>query len=254
VVDLMGVRFREFTERACVEHILQSLAEGVGGWVVTPNLHILHECWRQPEAHALVHAANVVVADGMPLIWASRLQGTPLPERVSGSNLIWSVSEAAARKGQGVFLLGGSHGTADAAAQALRSRFPGLRIVGTLCPEFGFESDPEQIAEIASAVRRASPEVIFVALSFPKGERLIQQIRDVAPTAWWIGVGISFSFVSGDVKRAPLFVQRIGLEWLFRLSQEPRRLARRYLVDGIPFAILLLARSAWRGAFSRRAS
>jgi N-acetylglucosaminyldiphosphoundecaprenol N-acetyl-beta-D-mannosaminyltransferase len=247
VVNLMGVHFRELTERGCVEHVVRTAAAGAGGWVVTPNLHILRECWLDPDVRALVARADVVVADGMPLIWASRLQGSPLPERVSGSNLIWSISGAAAGAGLRVFLLGGQLGAADAAAQALRERFASLQIVGTLCPPFGFEKDAAGIAAMGARVREARPHIVFVALSFPKGEHLIEQIRDCAPTAWWIGVGISFSFVAGEVKRAPLLVQKIGLEWLYRLSQEPRRLARRYLLQGLPFAALLLARAAWRG-------
>jgi N-acetylglucosaminyldiphosphoundecaprenol N-acetyl-beta-D-mannosaminyltransferase len=247
VVDLMGVRFQEFTERGCVEHVIRSAASGTGGWIVTPNLHILRECRRHGDVRDLVGRADVVVADGMPLIWASRLQRTPLPERVSGSNLIWSVSEAAARANLRVFFLGGQPGSADNAAQRLREASPALQIVGTLCPPFGFEKDTVAIEAMAREVREARPDIVFVALSFPKGEHLVQRIRSAAPTAWWIGVGISFSFVAGDVKRAPRMIQRVGMEWLFRLSQEPGRHARRDLVEGIPFALSLLAHSAWRG-------
>jgi N-acetylglucosaminyldiphosphoundecaprenol N-acetyl-beta-D-mannosaminyltransferase len=183
----------------------------------------------------------------MPLIWASRLQGTPLPERVSGSHIIWSIPRAAAERGRSVFLLGGAPGAADACAQVLRSRFPALVITGTYCPPFGFENSDAEMAKIREAVAASPADIVFVALSFPKGERLIERIRAAAPRAWWIGVGISFSFVAGDVKKAPRWLQVAGLEWMHRLVQEPRRLARRYLVDGLPFAARLLTGSAWRG-------
>jgi N-acetylglucosaminyldiphosphoundecaprenol N-acetyl-beta-D-mannosaminyltransferase len=190
----------------------------------------------------------MLVADGMPLIWASRLQRTPLPERVCGSNLIWSLSEAAAGAGLSIYLLGGADDTAEQAGRILTSHFANLRIAGTYYPPYGFEKDPAELARMSEAIERAAPDIVFVALGFPKGERLIDHLRRHRPQAWWIGVGISFSFVCGHVSRAPKWMQRTGLEWLHRLLKEPRRLIKRYLIDDIPFAFRLL----WRSFGERR--
>jgi N-acetylglucosaminyldiphosphoundecaprenol N-acetyl-beta-D-mannosaminyltransferase len=180
----------------------------------------------------------------MPLIWASKLQGTPLPERVAGSNLISSLSAAAAERGRGIYLLGGATGTAEAAADVLSQRYPKLRVCGTCCPTIDFEDGADGVAAVTENLRQAKPDIVYVALGSPKQEVLIDRLRDQLPGAWWLGVGNSFSFLCGHVHRAPLGVQRAGFEWLHRLIQEPRRLGRRYLIDGCPFAVKLLVGAA----------
>ena len=131
------------------------------------------------------------------------------------------------------------------------ARFAGVRIAGIYYPDFGFESDEAQVQKLIAHLTAANPDIVYVALGSPKQEWLIGQLRGYLPRAWWLGIGISFSFLSGHVKRAPLWMQRAGLEWLHRLAQEPRRLARRYLVHGLPFAGSLFA-SALLTRFSGR--
>jgi N-acetylglucosaminyldiphosphoundecaprenol N-acetyl-beta-D-mannosaminyltransferase len=242
-VDIHGITFAAVGEREAVRHVADSASRGVGGWVVTPNLDIVRQCARDPAIARMVRSADLIVADGMPLVWASRLQRTPLPERVAGSNLVGLLSEEAARRGLSVFLLGGMPGTAEAAARVLQARHPGLRVAGTWCPPFGFEKDEAQMQAMHEAIRDSRPDIVFVGLGFPKQERLIERLRPAQPAAWWLGIGISFSFLAGEVSRAPGWMQRTGLEWVHRVAQEPRRLARRYLVDGLPFAVRLFARS-----------
>jgi N-acetylglucosaminyldiphosphoundecaprenol N-acetyl-beta-D-mannosaminyltransferase len=260
VVYLRGVPLSAISEPQCVAAMMQELDAGRGGWAITPNLEILRQAVADPAKMRLVRRAKILLADGMTLVWASRIQGTPLPQRVCGSNLIHSLSEAAATRGRSVFLLGGAGNTADRAAKALVDRYPQLKVAGTYTPPFGFENDPHEMQRIIHAVDTAQPDIVYVALGFPKAERLIEKIRCVQPRAWWIGVGISFSFLCGDVRRAPCWMQRIGLEWFHRLLQEPRRLSKRYLVHGIPFAFSLLLSSSYqriarqaRGASNRRA-
>lgn len=241
-VHLAGLDFHALTEADCVARIVAEAGAGRGGWVVTPNSDILRLCRRDRSLHALVRRAELTVADGMPLIWASRLQGTPLPERVCGSDLVWSVAEAAAAAQRSLFLLGGGReDTAERAAAILRERNPGLRIAGTHFPPFGFERDEAQLAAIERALADARPDIVYVALSVPKAERLIERLRERFPTTWWIGVGISLSFICGEVPRAPRWMQRGGLEWLHRMGQEPGRLAKRYLWHDLPFVARLLA-------------
>jgi len=253
-IDLLGVPFDVLRERELIAHVIGESRAGRGGWVVTPNLDILRQCAADPAIHTLVSRAEIVVADGTPLLLASWLQGTPLPERVRGSSLIHTLADAAAGAGLQVFFLGGNPGTAERCAERLQARWPGLLVAGTACPAFGFEADASEQARIQAEIVAARPDLVLVALSFPKGERLIQQLRHATPGAWWVGVGISFSYVAGEVQHAPAWLRRLGLEWLFRLAQEPRRLARRYLVLGVPFfARLLFAalRTRFREATSR---
>ena len=250
-VDVHGVKLHAVREAECINHLLSELSSGRGGVVVTPNLDHLRRCVRDLHFGALVAEADLVVADGMPLVWASKLQGTPLPERVAGSNLISTLSAAAAEAGRSVFLLGGAAGTAEGAARVLRERHPHIRIVGCYCPQLGFEKRPKQMAEISQLLADANPDIIFVALGSPKQEHLIAKLRPGLPAAWWLGVGVSFSFLTGDVQRAPPLMQKLGIEWLHRLMQEPRRLFKRYIVHGLPFAASLLGHSTYVG-LSRR--
>ncbi len=250
-VELEGMRLDALDENECVERVLDALAAGRGGWIVTPNLDHLRRLRGDASLRADYRRADLAVADGMPLVWACRLQNTPLPGRVSGSDLIWSLSRAAAKAGRSVFLLGGDPGTAEAAADVLRARFANLRVAGTSCPAPGFEHREAEFIALAAALVAARPDVIFVALGSPKQEAVIARLRSALPSAWWLGVGISFSFVSGDVTRAPIWIRKLGCEWIHRMVQEPRRLARRYLVDGIPFGAALMTRAAFRGVFSR---
>lgn len=251
---LLGIPIHALTERECIDVILSRLRLGKGGWVVTPNLDILRRCVRDQAFREMVLKADLVVPDGMPLIWASRLSRSRLPERVPGSGLISTLSEAAARDGRSVFLLGGAPGTADAAAEILTLRSGALRVVGTHCPEVGFEARPQEMDELAARLRQASPDIVFVGLGSPKQEKLILRMRPVLPRAWWLGIGVSFSFLCGHVRRAPMWMQQFGLEWMHRLAQEPARLGRRYIIDGIPFAAHLFARSAWEGLQGGRTS
>ncbi len=244
LVDLMGLTFHALTEHEVIERVVSGAAARHGGWVYTVNSESLRQAVTTPRVAELAAQADLRVADGTPLVWASRLQGTPLPERVAGSALILSLPAAAARAGLRLFLLGGNPGTAAATAALLRERHPGLGEIGTHCPPRGFEHDPERMREIEEALLNADPALVFVGLPGPKQEFLIEALRPVLPAAWFIGCGVSFSFVSGEVARAPVWLQRVGLEWLHRLGQEPRRLFRRYVLLGVPFVMRTLATSA----------
>jgi N-acetylglucosaminyldiphosphoundecaprenol N-acetyl-beta-D-mannosaminyltransferase len=245
------MRIGRMDESQCIDRILAGLAMGQGGWVITTNTDILRRYVHDPVFRTVADRASFCVADGMPLVWASRLQGLPLPARVAGSNLIGSLCAAAAPAGRRIYLLGGDPGTADATRQVLQQRCPGLVIVGTHCPAFGFEHHAHEITRLRHILQAAQPDIIFVALGSPKQELLIHQLRDCLPVSWWLGIGISFSFMAGRVKRAPPWMQRAGLEWLHRLLHEPRRLAKRYLVHDVPFALHMLSHSLLAGLRKR---
>lgn len=234
------------TEASAVRAIIGAAETSRGHWTITANLDHLRRYHCDPVQRGLIDDADLVVADGMPLIWASRLAGEPLPERISGSSMIWSICEAASARRQSVFLLGGDPGVAERAADVFRDSYPDLEITGTACPPLGFEDDEQELGRIQRQVTEAAPQIVFVALGFPKQDLLIRTLRRSLPRASFLGVGISLNYVTGDLSRPPSWICRLGLEWAFRLSQEPtRRLARRYLVDGLPFALRMMISAVW---------
>jgi N-acetylglucosaminyldiphosphoundecaprenol N-acetyl-beta-D-mannosaminyltransferase len=179
--------------------------------------------------------ANLALADGMPLLWAARLIGERLPEKVSGSDFVPTVLELAAQRGWRVYFLGGQPGVAALARDKLRESLPGLKVVGIDAPKIDANDLLEGSASILSRVRVARPDVVLVALGAPKQEIWIDLVRDDLRPAVMIAVGASLDFMAGTVPRAPRWVSKVGLEWLFRLSREPRRLWRRYLLHDPKF-------------------
>lgn len=224
--------------------------------VVTANLDHVRRFGRDARYRGVVEGSPLVVADGMPVLWAAWVSGAALPERVAGSSLLEPLCRRAGEAGLRVFLLGGEAGVAERCAGLLESRCPGLFVAGVFCPARGFESSEAGMGEVAARVGASGADIVCVALGSPKQEFVAEDLMRRVPAACWIGVGISFSFVTGDVRRAPRWMQRVGLEWTHRLVQEPRRLFRRYLVEGVPFAAwllgcALLARVGLRRDFGR---
>lgn len=159
-IQLNDIEIHVVSEQETCEHIISELKSKRGGYVVTVNLDHLLRCQRNPKYFELVQQANLVVADGMPLVWASRLQGTPLPERVAGSTLCLSLASELAKARKSLFLLGGNPGVAEKAKQILEARFEGLQIVGTFCPPLGFENDASEMATICNELESAQPDVV----------------------------------------------------------------------------------------------
>lgn len=245
-ISVDGLPFVATTVAPLSRHIVAEASADRGGWVVTPNIDILRR-WRvDPAFRTLVAGATIFTADGRPIVWASQLQGTPLPARLTGSDLFVELMRDAAAAGLRIALIGGNEGAAEAAAARLVPQAVAADAVRCLCPPFGFEQLPQEMARLNALLTDWQPHIVFIGLGSPKQEKLIQHLRPLAPQAWFLGVGVSFSFVAGDVKRAPGWMQRSGMEWLHRLTQEPGRLARRYLVDGIPFALGLFLRACLR--------
>ncbi|MFG2072155.1 WecB/TagA/CpsF family glycosyltransferase [Nonomuraea maritima] len=229
------------TEAGVADHVRRAWKAGQGGAIVTANVDIVRAATRDPALADLIHRSELVVADGMPVVWAARLAGCALRERVTGSSLVHSLSECAAREGRSVYLLGGDPGVPEAAAEVLVERYRSLRIAGTHAPPYGFDADPQARSDVTELVRAARPDLVLVGLGFPKQERVILDLRAALPTAWFLGCGAGIPMAAGQFSRAPRLLQRAGGEWLHRLTLEPRRLARRYLVNDAPFALMMLA-------------
>lgn len=247
-VDLLGMQLAVVDEDGVLDHMFAELKQSRGGWLVTANLDFLRKHAKEPTLRDLYAKADLTVADGMPLVWASGLLGNPLPERVAGSALIYRFAERAAREQRSLYLLGGDPGAAEAAGRELARRYPGLRIAGFSAPRFSATPTPQELQETISVLTETKPDLLLVGLGSPKQERVIHALRPHFPATWMVGVGISFSFVAGQVTRAPAWMRKSGLEWVHRLTQEPRRLARRYLLEDLPFAAELFARVIWTRA------
>ena len=254
VCNLMGMRLARMRQADLVEHVFAALAQGKGGWLVTANLDFLRRYVRDARVRAFYDAADLRVADGAPLVWASRLQGEALPERIAGSSLLWLVAERAARDGRALYLLGGTPAANEGAARVLFERYPGLRICGRSCPAISSPPTADEVALLQTELAALQPHILLVALGSPKQEELIAELHPHLPTTWMMGVGVSLSFVSGELGRAPAWMGQAGLEWLHRLAQEPGRLARRYLVEDLPFALRLLPAALSARLRARRSS
>ncbi len=238
------------TEQQVLQQVSAGWERGIGGWIVTPNVDIWLRARRDSACAELIAQADLVVADGMPLVWASRIAGEPLPERVTGSSLVERLAQAAGAAELSVAIVGGGVGdTAELAGQALVQRYRGLRFVGATVPPFGFQEHPEKLAKVLDEVTANSPDLVLIGLGFPKQEQLAVLLADRLPRAWILGCGGAVAMAAGQARRSPQWAQRLGLEWCVRLVQEPRRLARRYLIDDAPAAVLLLAGSVRQRIF-----
>ena len=217
-------------------------------FVVTPNLDHLQRLDNNPNLARAYSEAKFSFADGMPVIWLSRLAGTPLPERVSGADLMPALCRVAGEQKLRVYLLGGGKGVARQAAEKIARDNPGIRC-DYRYPPFGFESDEVENGRIVESINRFQPHFLFVGVGSPKQENWIIEHRGQLKAGISLGIGTTIEFMAGNLKRAPIWMQHCGLEWFYRLMLEPRRLAKRYagnFVFLIRLAIRIL-RNRWFG-------
>ncbi|MFP4173863.1 MAG: WecB/TagA/CpsF family glycosyltransferase [Candidatus Hydrogenedentota bacterium] len=237
--EVCGVPMARMDFQELCAAIGERIRQRTPGFVVTPNVDHICLFHRRADMRAAYREAFLALPDGIPLLWAARLLGRPLKEKLSGSDLVPSLSAWAAKEGHSVFCFGAAEGVAEKAAQKLQEQYPGLKVAGVYSPPLGFEGDPMENRRAIDAIRKARPDICFVALGCPKQELwLLEHYEDIGvPVS--LGIGAGLDFVAGKVRRAPRCVQRIGLEWLWRLLQEPRRLWRRYLVEDALFFSLV---------------
>lgn len=208
-------------------------------FVVTPNVDHIVQIEKEGGLADAYKCADLILCDGKPLIWISKYYGTPIKEKISGSDLFPEVCRMAAQKGYTVYFLGAAEGVAAKAAEVLTERYKGLKIVGTYSPPYGFEHDQKEIAKIIDQIHNANPSILILGLGTPKQEEFIMNYRKRIGAPVSLGLGASFDFVADNVKRAPKWMSDHGLEWLFRITQDPRRMAKRYLVDDLKILALV---------------
>jgi N-acetylglucosaminyldiphosphoundecaprenol N-acetyl-beta-D-mannosaminyltransferase len=248
-VWVWGLPIARMTRARAVEAVVELVEVGKPSFFITANTHYAMVTHEDRGLQAVNAQAAFVLADGAPLVWASRWNGRPLPERVAGSDLIFDLCGRAARDGHRIFLLGGAAGVAGEAADALTRRFPGLRIVGTESPPFR-ELSAEEHGALVDRIRAARPEILFVAFGQPKGESWIARHLQSLGVPVCVQVGASLDFVAGRVRRAPLWLQKLGLEWAYRMWLEPSRLAPRYARNA-RFLLGMVARDLVQGVSER---
>jgi N-acetylglucosaminyldiphosphoundecaprenol N-acetyl-beta-D-mannosaminyltransferase len=206
----------------------------VGSYIAVTGMHGIMEAHHDPAFKNILNSSSLVVPDGMPLVWLARLKGNNLKRRVYGPELMTSFCEISAKKGYRHFLYGGAPGVAEKLAGELAYQFPGLVIAGTYSPPFR-PVTAEEDAEIIRTISATHPDVLWVGLSTPKQERWMDAHHNLLSVPVLIGVGAAFDIHSGLKKQAPIWMREHGLEWFFRLVQEPKRLWRRYVVYGSEF-------------------
>jgi N-acetylglucosaminyldiphosphoundecaprenol N-acetyl-beta-D-mannosaminyltransferase len=238
-LQLGPVRIDSVTQGEALDAVEELIVKRRGGAVFTPNVDHVMIAHEDPRLQLAYARADLSIADGMPIVWASHLLRAPIPERVAGSDFVPLLLARAAVRGWSVYLLGGAPGVGEMARQRLGKRLPDLKIVGVDSPRFDLNEPPGCQVQVVERVRVARPDLVLVAFGAPKQEIWIDRTRDDLRPAVLLGVGASLDFLAGTVPRAPRWMARSGLEWLFRLSREPRRLSYRYLVRDPKFLLVL---------------
>lgn len=204
------------------------------------NVDVVMKAEKSPYLKKIIAETEYLLADGMPLIWISKLFKRPLKEKVSGSDFVPFLCERAAKEGYSLFFLGGQGGATERACERLKQTYPGIRIAGSNSPPLGFENSRQEIEKIIAAIRRAGPDILVVSFGCPKQEIFTYENRESYDVPVSICTGATIDFLSGDKKRCPKWMSQSGLEWFYRFLQEPRRLFKRYFIDDVQILGLIL--------------
>jgi len=251
-LDIGSIAVDGYSETALVDEILHhALFRDTTCQLVTANAQFYVLAQKSRRFRECLRDADYICADGMPVVWACNSLYGGRVRRIAGVSLIEKLCHRGSAHRLRVFLLGGRPGAADSTAQVLKRRHPGIQVAGVSCPPFGFEKREDSLQEVLDQIVAAKPHVLFVGLGAPKQEFLIHDhIRSLrVPLA--IGIGGSFEILSGKLRRAPVWMQSSGLEWAFRLSQEPSRLWQRYLIGNSEF-LWHVAKAKLTSVFQRK--
>ncbi|CAN5862315.1 hypothetical protein BH11VER1_BH11VER1_19860 [soil metagenome] len=235
-MSMMDVPFDRVTMSDTLERIGSMITAKKPSFIATANVDFLVQASKDRELHGLLHRADMVVCDGTPLVWLSRLLGKALPERVAGSDLVPRLLARAEENGWSVFFLGGRENVLHQAVRNVQCMHPNLRIAGAYSPPFT-PLDMMDNANICARIRKSRADILLVSFGCPKQEKWIARNCEAAGVPVSIGIGATIDFLAGAVKRAPTWMRRSGLEWTFRLAQEPRRLLKRYATDLVVFGL-----------------
>lgn len=232
-MKFLNTEIDNLTMNEAIEKIDLLIQKKKPAYVVTPNVDHIVKLESDKEFREVYKEADLILTDGMPLIWISQLQNNKIKEKVSGSDLFPKVCELAAKKSYKVFLLGAAEGIAAKAAENLIKKYNGLNIVGTYSPSYGFEKREEEINKIIKVINDAEPDILAVGLGAPKQEKFIYKYKDRFNVPISLAIGASIDFEAGNIARAPKWMQNSGLEWFYRFLKEPKRMFKRYFIEDI---------------------
>ena len=232
-MKFLNTEIDNLTMDEAIDRIDKLIINKIPSYVVTPNVDHIVKLENDSEFRDVYKNADLVLTDGMPLIWISKLKKTPIKEKVSGSDLFPKVCNLAAKKEYKVFLLGAAEGVAEKAAQNLKLKYEGLNIVGVYSPSYGFENKKDEIKNIIEMINEVKPDILAVGLGAPKQEKFLYRYKDKLNVPVSLAIGASIDFEAGNIKRAPKWMQSCGLEWFYRLMREPKRMFKRYIIDDL---------------------
>ena len=222
-----------------IDNIFKYIDENKKAYVVAINVDVVMKIENDEYLKKVVNNANMILADGKPLIWISKYYKKPIKEKISGSDLVPKICEIASKKNYRIFILGGMDGVANQAKEKLEEKYNGINIVGTYAPRLNFEKDEKELEKINKLIKKASPDLLIVCLGCPKQEKWIYENIDKYDAKVSICAGATVDFLAGNVKRAPKWMSNHGLEWFYRFLQEPKRLFKRYFVDDVKIIKLI---------------
>ena len=220
-IKMLDIRFNAVKQEQLLEEVFRNIEEKKRTSIMFVNVDVAIKAEKDELLKQALNESEMVLADGMPIIWISKLFKTPLPEKISGSDFVPELCRMAAQKGKKLFLAGGGE-------------------VGCYSPPYGFENQPEEIEKMNAAIHSAGPDIVIVCLGCPKQERYVYENRDKYKAGISICAGATIDFLAGNVKRCPAWMSRYGLEWFFRFLQEPKRLFKRYFIDDIQILRMVL--------------
>ncbi|WP_195951622.1 WecB/TagA/CpsF family glycosyltransferase [Clostridium saudiense] len=238
-IKFLNIEVDNLTMDEAIERINDLIVNQKPSYVVTPNVDHIVKLEKDTDFQKVYENADLILTDGMPLIWISKIKRNPIKEKISGSDLFPKICGLAAKKGYKVFLLGAAEGVAAKAAENLKEKYSDLNVVGTYSPSYGFENNEKEIEKIISEINNVKPDILAVGLGAPKQEKFIYNFRDKLNVPVSLAIGASIDFEARNIKRAPKWMQRIGFEWFYRLCKEPKRMFKRYIIDDMKILKLI---------------
>ena len=230
---LLNTYINNLTMSETVEAIEKMIAEERKSYVVAINVDVVMKIESDPYLKEIVDGADMVLVDGKPLVWISKLHGKSLKAKISGSDLVPLLCEVSAKKGYRMFIIGGKDGIAEQAKRRLEEKYPDIQIVGTYAPPIGFEKDKKELNKINNMISEEKPDLLITCFGCPKQEKWIYENINRYDAKVSVCAGATVDFLAGNVKRAPRWMSEHGLEWFYRFLQEPKRMFRRYFVDDV---------------------
>lgn len=239
--NIFGIKINNLTWDELISLVEEAVEDRTKNkYMLTVNVDHIVKMQNDEEFNYVYKNADYITADGVPIIWASKLLKKPIKEKLSGSDILPTILPLAEKKQYKLFFLGAAEGVAERAANNIRKKYKNIKIVGTYSPSYGFEKNEEENKKIIEMIRNANVDILFVGVGAPKQEKWIAKYKDQYNVPLSIGVGATFDFIAGNAKRAPKWMQNAGLEWFWRFIQEPKRLFKRYFIDDMKFISIFI--------------